>query len=146
MGFWRGIDRRHRTNCHMTSHFDATNRFSNRAENYARHRPTYPPELVATLIADAGLASASVIADVGSGTGISSSLFLDQGCTVYAVEPNTGMRAVAERAFAGNARFVSVAGSAESTTLPNASVDFVTVAQAFHWLDHARAKTEFARI
>lgn len=128
------------------SNLESTQRFSNRAEHYARHRPTYPAALVETLVTEAGLTASSIVADVGSGTGISSELFLRHGCTVYGVEPNADMRAMAERAFVAEPRFVSIAGSAEATTLPDASVDFVTVAQAFHWLDRTRAKVEFARI
>ena len=130
----------------MTGNLDSTNRFSNRADNYARHRPTYPREIVATLVGEAGLTPASIVADVGSGTGISAQLFLQHGCTVYGVEPNADMRQLAERALRHEPRFISVAGSAEATTLPPASTDFVTVAQAFHWLDRDRAKAEFARI
>ena len=130
----------------MAGNLDPTTRFSNRADNYARHRPTYPAELLATLVNEAGLSPSSVVADVGSGTGISAQLFLAHGCTVYGVEPNADMRALAERSLEHEPRFTSVAGSAEATTLPDASVDFVTVAQAFHWLDRDRAKTEFARI
>jgi len=130
----------------MPGNLDSTNRFSNRAENYARHRPTYPPELLAALVAEAGLSPASVVADVGSGTGISCQIFLEHGCSVYGVEPNADMRALAERALRQEARFTSVAGSAEATGLPDDSVDFVTVAQAFHWVDRDRAKMEFARI
>ncbi len=43
-------------------------------------------------------------------------------------------------------RLVSVAGTAEETTLRSASVDFVTAAQAAHWFDLPRARAEFVRI
>jgi ubiquinone/menaquinone biosynthesis C-methylase UbiE len=128
------------------SDLNSTNRFSDRAANYARHRPTYPAELLQALIDGAGLTAESIVADAGSGTGISAEPFLRYGCTVYGVEPNADMRAMAEAAFSEQPRFRSVAGSAEATTLPDRSVDLVTVAQAFHWLDRARARKEFARI
>jgi SAM-dependent methyltransferase len=73
-------------------------------------------------------------------------LFLRRECTVYGVEPNPEMRRAAERRLRGYPRFVSVAGTGEATTLPDASVDVVTVAQALHWLDRQRARREFVRI
>jgi len=93
-----------------------------------------------------GFDEASVIADVGSGTGILSELFLRHGNVVFAVEPNREMRGAAEERLVEYPKFKSVQGTAEATTLPAASVDFVTAAQAFHWFDPAKAKAEFSRI
>jgi SAM-dependent methyltransferase len=95
---------------------------------------------------DADLNSNHVIADIGSGTGISAKLFLDCGNVVYGVEPNQPMRSAAEHSFAGNSRFHSFDGTAENTTLANCSVDFVIAGQAFHWFDRATARAEFTRI
>ena len=125
---------------------EPTRRFSDRVNDYARARPGYPEALFDALAAVAGLGGGSAVADVGSGTGISTEPFLRRGCVVYAVEPNAGMRRAAEERFAGRPGFVSVDGVAEATTLPEGSVDLVTVAQAFHWFDRARARGEFARI
>lgn len=121
-------------------------RFSALAGNYARYRPTYPPALLDLLDAEIGLSPAATIADVGAGTGIFTRLLLDYGCTVYAVEPNAEMRAAAEESLAAYPRFHSVAGAAANTTLPAASVDHVTAAQAFHWFDARAARREFLRI
>lgn len=120
-------------------------RFSSRAENYAKYRPTYPPGTISILEARCGLSQSSVIADIGSGTGISSELFLRQGNSLFGVEPNEAMRSAAEELLAQYPKFVSVNGTAEQTTLADGSVDFVVAAQAFHWFDRARAKLEFAR-
>jgi SAM-dependent methyltransferase len=125
---------------------DPTKRFTSRVEDYIRYRPSYPGAMVPWLARECGLAATSRIADIGSGTGILSRLFLDCGCHVFAVEPNAGMRAAAERLFAGESRFESVDGRAEATTLPAASVDFVTAGQSFHWFDPETARTEFRRI
>jgi len=125
---------------------DPLNRFSNRAENYAKYRPGYPPGVIQLLKEECDLTRQSVIADVGSGTGILSELFLKNGNTVFAIEPNSAMRAFAERAFTNNQNFVSLDTTAEQTNLPNQSVDFVVAAQAFHWFDRQRARAEFARI
>jgi SAM-dependent methyltransferase len=126
--------------------FRPTERFSNRVENYAKYRPGYPLEVVALMRDEMGLTPDSVIADVGSGTGILSKLFLENGNTVYGVEPNREMREAGERFLREFPNFRSVAGTAEETTLPDASVDFVTAGQAFHWFDVPRARREFQRI
>jgi ubiquinone/menaquinone biosynthesis C-methylase UbiE len=125
---------------------DPVNRFSNRAENYALYRPGYPAEVISVLEADCGLTKDSIIADVGSGTGLLTELFLKNGNLVYAVEPNEAMREFAERAFGSMKNFVSVDASAESSTLAERSVNFVIAAQAFHWFNLPKAKREFARI
>lgn len=125
---------------------DPTRRFSDRVANYVRYRPGYPEALLRALAEEAGLGPGKAVADVGSGTGISSELLLRPGCEVYAVEPNAEMRAAAEERLDGEPRFHSVDGTAEATTLPDASVDLVTAGQAFHWFDVERTRAEFARI
>jgi len=125
---------------------DSTQRFSNRVDDYVRYRPDYPPALIDWLRTQHGLVPGWAVADIGAGTGISSKLFLDAGAQVIAVEPNTPMRAAAERWLGGEPRFRAVAGTAEATTLPAASVDLVTAAQAFHWFDPAAVRQEWAHI
>jgi len=125
---------------------DPTRRFSNRVEDYIKYRPDYPRALVTLLGEECGLTRESVMADVGSGTGILSELFLREGVRVYGVEPNREMREAGERLLAAYENFVSVDGRAEETTLADASVDFVTAGQAFHWFDPASARREFGRI
>ena len=126
--------------------FDPTRRFKGRAEAYARHRPGYPGAVAALLEGECALTPGSVIADIGSGTGILAEMLLARGCRVFGVEPNADMRAEGERALARYPGFESVDARAEATTLPVASVDIVTAAQAFHWFDRTRARAEFARI
>jgi len=121
-------------------------RFDDRVANYAAYRPGYPPEMIEFLRGELGLGPGSAVADVGSGTGILSALLLVEGCRVFAVEPNAEMRAAAEAALGADPNFVNVAGTAEATTLADASVDFATAAQAFHWFDTERARAEFRRI
>jgi len=132
----------------MSSHAepDPTTRFSDRVADYVRYRPSYPPAMFERLRDAAGLTAASVVADLGSGTGISTEPFLKLGCTVHAVEPNDAMRAAAEERLGNEPGFRSVAAAAESTTLPDSSVDLVAAGQAFHWFRLERARAEIARI
>lgn len=125
---------------------DPTLRFSDRAEDYERGRPTYPPAVVDLLQERVQLAPGWTVADIGSGTGISSEIFLDRACHVQAVEPNAEMRLIAERRLGGRAGFRSRAGAAERTGLPAESVDLVVAAQAFHWFDPIAAREESSRI
>jgi SAM-dependent methyltransferase len=126
---------------------DATTRFSSRVGDYAAHRPRYPASLYAFLAERLGVARGSAVADIGSGTGIFCEPLLVAGCVVFGVEPNREMREEAERTFAGRfTTFHSIPGTAESTTLPDTSVDLVTAAQAFHWFEPAKAAAECRRI
>jgi ubiquinone/menaquinone biosynthesis C-methylase UbiE len=128
---------------HMT---DVTQRFSSRVENYIKYRPGYPNGVIETLRNECGLTSDSIIADVGSGTGILTEMFLLNGNAVYGIEPNREMREAAERLLKDYPRFRSVAAKAEETTLDDASVDFITAGQAFHWFDREKTRIEFARV
>lgn len=122
------------------------NRFSHVVANYQKYRPHYPQQIVTLLINECGLTADSKIADIGSGTGFLTQLFLANGNTVYAIEPNDEMRQVAEQNFAKQSKFHSIAATAENTSLPNDSVDIVTAATAFHWFDAQASKQEFKRI
>jgi SAM-dependent methyltransferase len=125
---------------------DATTRFSTRVENYVRYRPAYPHEVITLLHDECGLRPEHLIADIASGTGIFTRLLLDNGNHVFAVEPNADMRLAGERNLQNDPRLTSLDGTAEATTLPDYSVDFVTAAQAAHWFDRVRARREFVRI
>jgi SAM-dependent methyltransferase len=125
---------------------DSKQRFSSRAADYARYRPGYPREVIDLLQKWGSLKPQHVIADIGSGTGLLAKLFLAHGNRVYGVEPNAEMRAAGEDYLREFTAFTSVAGSAEATTLPSESVDFVTAGQSFHWFDPEPSRREFQRI
>ena len=125
---------------------DAKKRFSSRADDYIRYRPSYPTEAITVLRNECQLRSGHVIADVGSGTGFLSELFLKSGNRVYGIEPNEAMRKAGEEYLASYDSFVSIDASAEATTLENGTIDFVTAGQAFHWFEPAAARREFQRI
>ncbi len=124
----------------------STTRFSNRVDNYARYRPSYPADAVTFIQSRFSLTADSVVADIGAGTGLFTQLLLDAGLQVTAVEPNDAMRAEADRLLSGYPGYSSVAGSAEQTGIEDHSVDLVTAAQAFHWFDPVPTRNEFSRI
>lgn len=131
---------------YRTLQVDSKKRFSKRADHYAKYRPRYPDAILQYLERELSFSRASIVADVGSGTGILSEMFLKNGNTVFGIEPNEDMRRMGEANLLMYPNFRSINGSAESTTLAKDSVDFVTAAQSFHWFDAPRAKIEFRRI
>lgn len=125
---------------------NSTTRFSDKVENYIKYRPHYLDEVIAYLKEKGIFKNDSVIADIGSGTGISTEIFLNNGNVVYGIEPNKEMREAAEKLFARNPNFKSINATAEETTLENNSIDLITAGQAFHWFDVEKCKVEFKRI
>lgn len=124
----------------------ATEIFTKTVDYYTQYRPSYPEEVIQLLINKKILLKNAVIADLGAGTGIFTKLLLERGGLVYAVEPNQAMRTAAELELICYPNFKSVAATAEATTLPEQSIDLITVATAFHWMDANQAKLEFQRI
>lgn len=124
----------------------STEKFTGKADVYSAARPGYPKEFVDYLCENVGINSASTVADIGSGTGKFSVELLKIGAETYCIEPNDDMRRIAERDFAAYPNFHSVKGTCEDTTLEENSLDFITVAQAFHWFDADKFKVECRRI
>ena len=125
---------------------DPTKRFSNRVENYLKYRPRYPAAIIPLLESECGLMPETLIADVGSGTGFMTEMFLTHGNRVIGVEPNAEMRAAGERLLTKYPKFSSVNATAEATTLADKSIDLIVAGQAFHWFDRKKTKIEFTRI
>jgi len=125
---------------------DPTKRFSNKVENYRKYRPRYPKAIIPLLEQECGLTRDARIADIGSGTGLLAELFLEHGNRVIGIEPNLEMRVAGESMLARYPEFSSIVATAETTSLPDASVDFVTAGQSFHWFDPEKARAEFVRI
>jgi SAM-dependent methyltransferase len=121
---------------------DSVRRFSDRADDYVKYRPSYPAGAVAAIVDGLGAPGRLVVADVGAGTGISARLLGDLGARVVAVEPGEAMR----RAAARHDHVEWLAGRAEATGLRAESVDLVVCAQSFHWFHASQALREFARI
>jgi SAM-dependent methyltransferase len=125
----------------VSTPLDSKTRFTETVEDYKRHRPSYPPELVDWILAETGLPSSASVADIGCGTGIFARLLASRGLDVIGVEPNAEMRAEAVAAGVH-----CVQGEAARTGLPDRSVDLVMAAQAFHWFDVPAALAEFGRV
>jgi len=125
---------------------DTLHRFSDRVDNYVKYRPHYPAEVFDFLETESILLKGSVVADIGSGTGISAEPLLKRGYTVYGIEPNKEMREAAENLLGAFKNFKSLGAIAENTALENNSVDMILAGQAFHWFDKEKCKTEFKRI
>jgi predicted RNA methylase len=115
--------------------YNSKQRFSSRVKNYSKYRLSYPKELIIFLQETVGFNDQFIVADIGSGTGILTKLFLDYGNQVYAVEPNKEMRQVAEQVLGSYDNYNSICGSSEETTLDTEAIDLITVAQAFHWFE-----------
>ena len=121
-------------------------RFCSRADNYSKFRPSYPESIIAFLESEEVLKKDSIIADIGSGTGILSELFLKNENLVFGIEPNIDMRNAAELFLKKYQKFHSIDGSAECTNMEENSINIITVGQAFHWFDQITARKEFKRI
>jgi len=121
-------------------HQNPLDRFSNRAKDYSRYRPTYPAAAIDWILA--GLTPSATIADIGAGTGISSRLLGDRGLQVWAIDPNETMRSAAQP----HPQVKFCAGTAEQTGLDAASVDLITCCQSFHWFEPIATLQEFHRI
>ncbi|MEK4027052.1 class I SAM-dependent methyltransferase [Pseudobacillus sp. FSL P4-0506] len=120
--------------------------FTDKADIYAKYRPSYPNEYIDYLFSASQLNHERIVADIGSGTGIFSRQLLERGLNVIGVEPNDEMRKMAEQSLKRYSRFRSIKATAEHTTVKGRSVDLVTVAQAFHWFDKKAFKIECQRI
>lgn len=125
---------------------ETSERFSNRVANYVKYRPGYPPEMMTFFRERLGLKAGSVVADIGSGTGLSARPFLELGCAVFGVEPNAAMRAAAESFLSGFPDFTSIEGSSAATALDDRFCDLIIAAQAFHWFEPEATRSEFKRI
>ena len=118
---------------------DPARSFDRAAAEYERARPTYPPELLDAL----PLGKDSEVLDLGAGTGKLTRVLVGRYRRVVAVEPLDAMRAILEEVVPSAE---SHSGSAEAIPLPDASVDGVFVAQAFHWFANDAAVGEIARV
>ena len=125
---------------------DSKEKFSIRANDYVKYRPTYPKESINLIIDTFKLSENSIIADIGSGTGIFTSLFDNRVKTIFGIEPNNEMREKALLFLKGQQNYQPVRGDSENTNLDSNSIDAIVCAQAFHWFNVENSKREISRI
>ena len=120
--------------------------FSSKAEMYAKYRWDYAPQAIQAILDVTQISNESSIADIGAGTGILTKHFVDKVKDVFAIEPNLEMRQMARKELEPYPSCHVIDGCAEATTLPDHSIDLITVAQAIHWFEPEPTKVEFLRI
>lgn len=121
---------------------DPLNRFSDRATDYQKYRPSYPAAAIDKILSNLGDPTQLTAADIGAGTGISARLLSDRGLQVWAIEPNAAMSAES----APYPRVEFRQATAEQTELPNQFADLITCFQSFHWFEPDSTLQEFRRI
>ncbi|SIO67179.1 class I SAM-dependent methyltransferase [Paraburkholderia phenazinium] len=124
-------------------HHAAAEGYTTTADNYVRGRPDYPPGVADWLRDALGLRAGRTALDLGAGTGKFTPRLVATGASVIAVEPVAQMRAKLSAALP---QVRALAGTAEAIPLPDASVDAVVCAQAFHWFATANALAEIHRV
>jgi SAM-dependent methyltransferase len=124
-------------------HHAASKGFSAKAGHYVRGRPDYPGDLVPWLQRRLDLAPGKTVVDLGAGTGKFTACLVKTGARVIAIEPVAQMR---QKLVEALPMVEAQAGTAEAIPLPDACVDAVTCAQAFHWFASAAALKEIHRV
>lgn len=121
-------------------------RFTDRVVDYEKFRPSYPKEIIQVLREKIGLDKTWLVADLGSGTGLSTQLFLENGNDVFAVEPNREMRESLIHHFKTHRNLIALNATAENTSIETGCVDLIFAGQSFHWFDRKECQAEFNRI
>lgn len=124
-------------------HHSAAAGYKTGADTYVRGRPDYPPQVADWLTGTLGLNADKAVVDLGAGTGKLTGRLVATGAQVIAVEPVAQMLEKLSEAFP---EVLAVSGTAMDLPLPDASVDVVICAQAFHWFASTEALTEIARV
>jgi SAM-dependent methyltransferase len=126
-------------------------RFGGLADTYDRYRP-HPPEAFVNLVKQmAGTGRPGRVVDLGSGTGLSTRVWVGHADEVVGVEPNDEMRALAQQLADSSSGAIEtavryVAGHSACTGLPDQSADIVAISQALHWMEPEPTFAEAARI
>jgi SAM-dependent methyltransferase len=113
--------------------------FDRAAIEYEQARPGYPEGVLDLL----PLGHRTEALDLGAGTGKLTRVLVGRYQRVVAVEPLDGMRGILEEVVPAAE---ALAGTAEAIPLPDASVDAVFAAQAFHWFANDVAVAEIGRV
>lgn len=131
----------------MNEEKNNTSKFTGKAAIYSKYRSNYPNECIQDIVKEVSADKNIMIADIGAGTGKLTKQFLEKGIKVIAVEPNKDMLEVAIKDLSKyNELFEYKQEPAENTSIKSNSIDIITVAQAFHWFDKDKFKSECKRI
>jgi SAM-dependent methyltransferase len=131
----------------VTSHAALDVDFGRAAEDYAKHRPGFPPEFFDHVDGYGIGVAGQRILDLGTGTGTLACGFADRGCDVVGLDPSSEMLAQArEIAADAGLRVQWVQGWAETIGLPDSTFDVVCAGQCWHWFDRTRAAKEAMRL
>ena len=127
----------------MPVHDSASKGYQAGAGTYVTGRPGYPPEASQWLGDVLGVGPGRSTIEIGAGTGKFLPLLEECGGRILALEPVDAMR---ERLAKDHPGVEAIAGTAEAIPLPDASMDVVVCAQAFHWFASAAALAEIRRV
>ena len=126
---------------------DCSPDFGRTADDYARHRAGFPPELLDRLAAIGVVRPGARVVDLGTGTGSLARLFAQRGCEVTGVDVAAPLLEQARRLDReAGVRVAYVEGRAEATGLPGGRFDVVSAGQCWHWFDRPAAALEVARL
>ena len=128
---------------HSKIHHSAAEGYAQGADTYVRGRPDYPPQVSTWLAETLGLESAKTVLELGAGTGKFTPRLLQTGARVIVVEP---VQAMLDKLSSALAQVETHQGTAQAIPLPDASVDVVVCAQAFHWFANHEALSEIHRV
>jgi SAM-dependent methyltransferase len=117
--------------------------FASVAGAYERGRPDYAPAVVGALAAELKIAPGAPVLDLAAGTGKLTRALLAAGFDAIAVEPQSSLRDVLAANIGADR---TLDGLAEAIPLGDASVDAVTIGDAFHWFDQRAALEEIRRV
>jgi ubiquinone/menaquinone biosynthesis C-methylase UbiE len=128
---------------------DSSDVWTGKASSYNRVRPTPPPTLLDLLTQLIGMPHPALVVDLGSGTGLSTTIWGERAERMIGIEPNADMRKeaihkVEDHPYTAHIEYRE--GVAHQTGLPDGCADIVTAAQSFHWMEPTATLAEIARI
>ncbi len=131
---------------YTSNNIDHISKFSSKAKIYDQSRWDFNPEAIAQMSTITGITDNSIVADMGSGTGMLTAHFVNNVKEIYAIEPNAKMREIAVNKLSKYPSFVSIDALSDATTLADNFVDLIVVGRSLHWFNPETTKQEFLRI
>ncbi len=123
---------------------EESKRFDGVAEMYDTFRPSYPDELIETILATTRLSPPARVLEIGCGTGKATVLFARRGFSMFCIEQGASLAAVAARNTQGYPVQFEIARF-EEWNGPEGAFDLAISAQAFHWVPKEVGYAKIAR-